>query len=216
MNILLLNKFLFACIQTVVFTSTVFAQDLSDSDLDKARGGKAAKASVENASGSTNAKRQKVYAAKYADWFYRCIDAPAGQAKSKVHCEVVQVAQVKQNDTPVNVLTIAVTRVSSQNKSLKGSHVMTVLTPLNVHLPSEFGMIVDGGKPATFEYRNCNQAGCWVQIPLKKQMLRSLKRGNASSGRIRLMNGQQVNIKFSLRGFTKALTALDSGVLPKS
>ncbi|NTG94658.1 invasion associated locus B family protein, partial [Agrobacterium rhizogenes] len=43
---------------------------------------------------------------KFDDWYYRCIDGKAADGSAATHCEVAQIATVKQGDQDVNVLTL--------------------------------------------------------------------------------------------------------------
>lgn len=85
---------------------------------------------------------------------------------------------------------------------------LTLLVPLNVVLPAGLGLSADGKNVATIPYRNCNQAGCWAQQALDAKMLEALQKANAAEARLRLMNGQNMNLRFSLKGLTKALAEL--------
>ena len=155
-------------------------------------------------------------AERFGEWFYRCVEVKTSKQKSAQQCEVVQVSQIKQNEKMVNVLTLAFALAPKDNKE-KAKWVLTALTPLNVYLPVGFGLAVDKNKPSTISrYRNCNQAGCWVQQLVNDKLMSRLKKGKNGIGRLRLMNGQNVNIKFSLNGLTAALKALASGTPPKA
>lgn len=157
---------------------------------------------------------------KFEDWYYRCI-APAGKSNaSELQCEVLQVAQVKTpskgddtsstSDKSVSVLTLAFSKGLPAKGKKKRDILFTVLTPLNIHLPSGFEVTVDKGKPVKHTYRNCNQAGCWVNAQLSQKDVQRLKRGAFGVGQMRLLNGQNVRIKFSLKGLKRALAALES------
>ena len=61
-------------------------------------------------------------------------------------------------------------------------------------------------------YRSCNEAGCWAQKKLDAKMLTALQKGAEATGSLRLLNGQNINIKFSLKGFSAALSQLQKSV----
>ena len=118
----------------------------------------------------------------------------------------------------VNVLTLALAQVEVKSKKNKKSRqwVLTALTPLNIYLPSGFSLAFkEKAKADSMRYRNCNQAGCWVQHVLDRKMVRRLLKHKSGFARMRLMNGQNVNIKFSLSGMNAAMQALKSGKLPQ-
>jgi invasion protein IalB len=143
---------------------------------------------------------------KFDDWYYRCTSAAA--------CEVAQVAQVAKDGKNVNVLTLAISTApaDSQRKGEKGKSrlVLTALLPLNVFLPSGLSIKADGKPVAKLDYRNCNEAGCWAQLALDTKTTTALKKGAIAEGLVRLMNGQDVNIRFSLNGLKPALDELQS------
>ncbi|OEC96896.1 invasion associated locus B family protein [Rhizobium sp. YK2] len=152
---------------------------------------------------------------KFDDWYYRCIDGKAADGSATTNCEVAQIATVKQGDQDVNVLTLAIAKVAppaaTDKKAAKQSAadlVLTTLVPLNMYLPA--GISIDASdKPVVqLAYRNCNQAGCWAQQKLDAKMVSALSKAADGTGHVQMMNGQKVNIKFSLKGLSAALDAL--------
>ena len=169
---------------------------------------------------ATSGKKVKpqVYSQKFGSWYYRCVVMKFSKQKQTKQCEVTQVSQVKQNKKMVNVLTLAMAQVTVTDKKKKKSQkwVMTALTPLNIYLPSGFSIaFAEKEKADSLRYRNCNQAGCWVQHILEGNILKGLLKNSNAFAKMRLMNGQNVNIKFSLAGLGKAMKALRGGKLPK-
>ncbi|MDH6274357.1 invasion protein IalB [Rhizobium leguminosarum] len=144
---------------------------------------------------------------KFDDWYYRCTGSAGTEA-----CEVAQVAQVAKDGKPVNILTLAIAAspAGSQGKGDKGKPrlMLTALLPLNVFLPSGLSINADGKPVAKLDYRNCNQSGCWAQQALDTKTAAALKKGSSAEGLVRLMNGQDVNIRFSLKGLKPALDEL--------
>ncbi|MFB2566924.1 invasion associated locus B family protein [Rhizobium sp. IMFF44] len=152
---------------------------------------------------------------KFDDWYYRCIDGKAADGSAAESCEVAQIATVKQGDQDVNILTLAVAKVpapaATEKKTAKqpaSELVLTTLVPLNMYLPA--GISIDASdKPVVqLAYRNCNQAGCWAQQKLDAKMVSALSKAADGTGHVQMMNGQKVNIKFSLKGLSAALDAL--------
>ncbi len=151
-----------------------------------------------------------VQSTRFDDWYYRCAEVKAADGKALSQCEVAQIAQVKQGEENVNVLTLAIAKAAPEaGKKPSGNELLlTALVPLNVVLPIGLGLAADGKDVVTIPYRNCNQAGCWAQQKLDQKMLTALQKGSAGEARLRLMNGQNINLKFSLKGLTKALAEL--------
>lgn len=147
---------------------------------------------------------------RFDDWSYRCAAANAGGNADQKQCEVVQVAKVKQGEEDVSILTLAIARTTSEtgeakNKASEPALLFTALVPLNVFLPAGFGLDSDNVNLFEGVYRNCNQAGCWVQQRLDAKMVAALQKGQVGAARLRLINGQNVTIRFSLKGLTAAL-----------
>ena len=119
---------------------------------------------------------------------------------------------MKNKDQAVSVLTLALSKAPAvKGKAGVRPFILTILTPLNIYLPVGFDLTIDSTPPIKTTYRNCNQAGCWVHKELIGSELRQLKKGRFGFGQMRLMNGQNVRIKFSLSGIGKALAALETG-----
>lgn len=68
----------------------------------------------------------RIQSERFDDWYYRCVtpEAGKGQASPKPQCEVVQIAQAKQGQETVNVLTISVSETVHENKK---AAVITIL-----------------------------------------------------------------------------------------
>jgi invasion protein IalB len=156
----------------------------------------------------------RIQSERFDDWYYRCVtpEAGKGQASPKPQCEVVQIAQAKQGQETVNVLTISVSETVHENKK---AAVITILAPQNVYLPGGLGLSIDQQNKLGLHYRNCNNAGCWIQHVLDNKTLETLKSGEAGFASIHPINGQNLNIKFSLKGFKEAYKALQSGKYAK-
>ncbi len=151
-----------------------------------------------------------VQSVRFDDWFYRCANVKAAGGKDVQQCEVAQITQVRQGDQNVNVLTLAIARTAPEagKKASESDLLLTALVPLNVVLPTGLGLGTGGKELATIPYRNCNQAGCWAQQKLDARMLDALRKGTSGEAHLRLMNGQNINLKFSLKGLAKALAEL--------
>ncbi|TAV82946.1 invasion associated locus B family protein [Rhizobium leguminosarum] len=162
---------------------------------------------------ATAAPEPAIKSQKFDDWYYRCTGSAGSEA-----CEVAQVAQVAKDGKPVNILTLAIAASPAgsagkgKDKGDKGKPrlMLTVLLPLNVFLPSGLSIKADGKPVAKLDYRNCNQSGCWAQQALDTKTAAALKKGSSAEGLVRLMNGQDVNIRFSLKGLKPALDELQS------
>jgi invasion protein IalB len=149
-----------------------------------------------------------ITAERFDDWTLRCVTAAA----TSPACEVTQPLMVSHDGEPVEILKLAVSRAS--DKAGKADWALVVLTPLDVHLPADFGFATGAAKPVLLKYRNCNQLGCFVIVPLENERLGAMKKASDGTAYFRLLNGQTVKVSFSLKGFTKAFDALATGKVP--
>ena len=113
---------------------------------------------------------------------------------------------------PVELLSLAVTRAS--DKTGEANWAMVVLTPLDVQLNADFGLAIGTAEPVLLRYRNCNRLGCFVLVPLDDRRIRQMERAAAGAVYFRLLDGQAVKVRFSLKGFTRAMATLSSGAAP--
>jgi len=103
------------------------------------------------------------------------------------------------------VLTLAI--AAAPETTTKGSKkparslTLTTLVPLNVALQAGLLISAEEKSVAKLAYRNCNQAGCWAELPLEPAMLSSLSKGSSGEASLHLIDGQEINIRFSLKGF---------------
>lgn len=163
-------------------------------------------------------------ATTFGDWTWRCVASADGRAATG--CEIGQSVKVNQGGKVIEILNLAVSRAN--DKAGKVEWALVALTPLDVHLPSEFALTVGGDadkdkakgknkdkpKPLLTQYRNCNQMGCFVVTPLDAAMISRLKQEQEAAAFFRLLNGKTVKVVFSLKGFDKAIEALASKDLP--
>lgn len=118
---------------------------------------------------------------------------------------------MKRGEETVTVLSIAIALSAPDKKGQRPNLLMTSVTPLNVYLPAGLRFSIAGKDVIKSDYRNCNQSGCWAQKTIDRKTLTALQKAVEAEGHFRLVNGQNVNIKFSLKGFSEAIAALEKG-----
>lgn len=166
-----------------------------------------------------NKQNPEKFEQAYADWTLSCIRGPAttvavGAKKTTSNkCEIVQTVTAAAGGKPVQLLELGVS--PAKDKAGKVDWALVVLTPLDVLLSSDFGLEAGHKKPELFRYRNCNHLGCFAVVPLGRKLLAGLKRESKGATYFRLLNGQAVKVVFSLKGFSKAFDALESGKEPE-
>lgn len=176
------------------------------------------KTKQEAATEGTERPKFKIVSQQFSDWTYQCLvsasDNESEQKAPKPRCEISQSVQRVFEDRAVEIINMSLTQANDKAGKVKWALVVLAPLGLNIHLPSDFGLIVGKKKPFLTRFRNCSAQGCQVVIPADNSLLTSFKRANDGAARFRLLDGQVVEVKFSLAGFTKAFNALGSGSLP--
>lgn len=151
-----------------------------------------------------------VRSTRFDDWYLRCVDVKDTGDRTVQQCEVAQVAQVQQGEGTIDVLTLAIAKVAPEagKNAATDDFLLTALVPLNVVLPIGLVLAADDKDLGTIPYRNCNEVGCWAQKKLDQKTVAALQKGAAGQARLRLMNGKNINLKFSLKGLSRALAEL--------
>ncbi len=132
----------------------------------------------------------------FDDWRVSC---PQNSADS---CRVWQRVQVQHGDVAQDVMAVSLAPADT-------GLALLIQVPLDVYLPADFGLRVDGANERRVRYRNCNETGCWVLIEADAPLLNQFRRGITAEAALSLIEGETVRISFSLRGFTAALAAFE-------
>jgi len=143
----------------------------------------------------------------FGDWMHRCADIII-EGKTVTQCELLQAQQQEQGEAMLNVLILAIAQISTQEAGAKEGFMLTSVVPLDVFLPDGLRFFIDGRTLFQVPFRNCNPNGCWSQIVLEKEALETMKKGKEGLMRLTIMTGQELEVKFSLKGLTAGLEAL--------
>ena len=97
--------------------------------------------------------KQEIITESYGNWKLRCITVQT-ESPPILHkqCELMYVAQMKEDNIALTVLTLSFASYTSNDKK-KSSFVMTSIGPLNIYLPEGITYSVDGSIP----YEDCFQ-----------------------------------------------------------
>jgi len=143
----------------------------------------------------------------FDDWVHRCAEVQIGQERA-TQCELLQVRQVKQEETMMNILILALATIAPEKEGDKPAILLTTVVPLDVFLPEGMRFLVDGQEILHVPYQNCNMQGCWSRTLLDETAITAMKKGNDGLARFAVINGQGAEIQFSLKGFTAGMEAL--------
>ncbi len=119
----------------------------------------------------------------------------------KTHCAVVQ--KVAVAETGQRVIEFSVSNVKN-NDNDRG----VMILPLGVLVQNEIVMTIDEGVSYGFKINHCNSQGCFAYLDMSPEMIKELKRGNELNIYMVDSNRQPVQMRLSLKGFTKAYKKL--------
>jgi invasion protein IalB len=139
----------------------------------------------------------------FQDWRVSCASADAQS------CRVWQRVQVQLPEMDIAQDVLAVSFAPSDTET---GLAFVVQTPLDVYLPGDFGLQIDGNRVRSARFRNCNSGGCWVVMPIDSEFLADLRGGVQAAASLSLFEEERVQISFSLRGVTAGLGAYDQAV----
>jgi len=86
--------------------------------------------------------------------------------------------------------------------------IMVVTVPLGVYLPPGLNMTIDGGNARPIEVQICTGNGCQAQVEMNDAVMQSFRAGIQGSMKMFDPEGREVNVPFSLKGFTAAYNSL--------
>lgn len=133
----------------------------------------------------------------FQDWTLRC--AQQGDVRQ---CTVSQALRTQEGQT------VALVNVNKQGDAL----VIEFALPLMTALEQPVSLSVDGENVAEYKYSACNQRACFVIRRDDKTLLDSFKAGSEAKMQFSLFAGQTVDMNMSLRGFSRAVVALQERI----
>ena len=150
------------------------------------------------------ATAQVVQGEKSGDWTKGCIGAPRNQPQAAEQCFIFQ--RLFPPGSEQAAATIAVGR-PAPDKPLLAS--LTV--PLGVNLPAGITVWVEGDEKAVRRppLLFCVKAGCEANMRMDETMLTAFRQHLNGVMSFSMVDGRQVALPISLRGFTNALTFLE-------
>src|SRR5690606_29320029 len=92
----------------------------------------------------------------FDDWTLHCAEEPDAAGKAVRLGEIAQSVGVEDQERAVEMLRLAVSR---SGEGSKNAFTLVALAPLDVPLPSQFGLFASDAKLARAPYRNCNPNG---------------------------------------------------------
>lgn len=141
-------------------------------------------------------------------WAKRCDDS------DQSYCEIVQQLSVVETGQRLIEFAIGFPQQKSgeekKEKPAEGKDIASgvIILPLGVLLESGMRLQVDDHAPYKFQARFCQAAGCYAFISLPEPVLEIMRKGETVTVAFKEAGGKTVDIKMSLKGFTKALESI--------
>jgi len=137
---------------------------------------------------------QKTTSQTFKDWESICVERGDQQ-----QCRATQTLVNQQGQT------VAVLNWYRPNQE---TSVFELALPLMINLKAGMAIKVDDGEAAKRALTFCNNVACFVVEENDSELLDSFRKGSAGQVSFIPMTAQQVNLNFSLQGFSAAFNSL--------
>jgi invasion protein IalB len=131
-------------------------------------------------------------------------DSAAQEVETRRLCGMVQ--STRSDKRPQIGLTLYISRIKQGDKMQTQ---MRVMAPIGVFLPTGVGLEIDGVAVSRVPFSNCLPQICLARAEASPETLDKLKKGSVANFIIWEGPGSGMPMKISLKGFGKALEALD-------
>jgi invasion protein IalB len=133
----------------------------------------------------------------FQDWNVRCV------AGSLPPCEMLQTVQDKAGK---RLLRLAIAYLPRRDR-----YTIRLVTPLGISLAKGVRITASSFSSQPIPFLRCDGAGCYVEGAIETGALDSLGRGAPQAKvTIAALNGRDIALPFSLRGFADARSAMES------
>lgn len=137
----------------------------------------------------------------HGNWEIRCETPPGARSEQ---CALIQF--VIAEDRPNVGLTVIILKTADRQ-----AHVLRVLAPLGVLLPSGLGLHIDKVNLGNAAFVRCvPDGGCVAEIVMDEKLITSFKGGNTATFVIFQTPEEGIGIPIELNGFTTGFNALDN------
>ena len=131
-------------------------------------------------------------------------DSAGQEVETRRLCGMVQ--STRSDKRPQIGLTLYISRIKQGDKMQTQ---MRVMAPIGVFLPTGVGLEIDGVAVSRVPFSNCLPQICLARAEASPETLDKLKKGSVANFIIWEGPGSGMPMKISLKGFGKALEALD-------
>jgi len=130
-------------------------------------------------------------------WVYRCADGTSSH-----QCEIAQ--RISVAETGQRIVEFVISYISGQEYP-RG----VVILPLGVLVQQPILLQVEGGQKYAFNVNHCEANGCVGYLDIVPDMLSSFQKGEELALVVANAQGQNVEMKLSLMGFSKTFKELE-------
>ena len=148
--------------------------------------------------GAPAALCQGVVKSKHGDWELRC-ETPPGAAREQ--CALLQ--SVAAEDKPnVNLMVIVLKTADGKN------HLLRVIAPLGVLLPSGLGLKIDETDVGRAGFVRCLPTGCVAEVVMEDKLIEQMKNGQRATFIIFQTPEEGIGIPLAMTGFKEGFDGL--------
>lgn len=141
---------------------------------------------------------QGVVKSKHGDWELRC-ETPPGASREQ--CALLQ--SVAAEDKPnINLMVIVLKTADGKN------HLLRVIAPLGVLLPSGLGLKIDDIDVGRAGFVRCLPTGCVAEVVMEDKLTEQMKNGQKATFIIFQTPEEGIGIPLALAGFKEGFDAL--------
>jgi len=134
----------------------------------------------------------------HGDWQIRCDTPPGAQSEQ---CALIQ--SVTAEDRQNVGLTVIVLKTADGK-----DHILRVLAPLGVLIPTGLGLKVDDEDIGRAQFIRCLPNGCVAEVIIDETLVKKLENGKLATFIIFQTPEEGIGIPMSLAGFTEGYAAL--------
>ncbi len=134
----------------------------------------------------------------FKDWRVQCETAPGSDTEI---CHIFQNLTTKEDGK--QILNAMIGYLPAKDEA-----VMILTLPLGIALPPGIQLQIDDGKAARAPIETCTPQGCRVGVPLTKEFITTMKKGNQMKVTFANLQRKGLTVPVSLSGFSAGLKEL--------
>jgi invasion protein IalB len=148
--------------------------------------------------GGPDANCQGVVKSKHGDWELRC-EIPPGAAKEQ--CALLQ-SVAAEDKSNINLVVIVLGTADGK------SHLLRVIAPLGILLPSGLGLKIDDVDVGRAGFVRCLPTGCVAEVVMEDKLIGQMKSGQKATFIIFQTPEEGIGIPLTIAGFKEGFDAL--------